>query len=107
MQIIQAQNWFACIKFLGGSKRRYATIGDVIIVSVKEAIPNTKVSKGTFMREVIVQTAKRNTSPPRSYIKFDEFRCIDKWLQNEPIGMYLEFFGPGRQRVEGQEIYRR
>ncbi len=60
-----------CIKVLGGSKRRYASIGDVIVVSVKEAIPNAKVKKGDVVKAVIVRTAKEIGRADGSYIRFD------------------------------------
>ena len=60
-----------CIKVLGGSKRKYASIGDVIVVSVKEAIPNAKVKKGEVMKAVVVRTAKEVGRADGSYIRFD------------------------------------
>ena len=61
-----------CIKVLGGSKRKYATIGDVIVVSVKEAIPRGRVKKGDVMKAVVVRTAKERRRPDGSYIRFDD-----------------------------------
>ena len=81
-----------CIKVLGGSKRRYASVGDVIVVSVKEAIPNSKVKKGDVMRAVIVRTAKEVPRQDGSYIKFDENSAVLINQQNEPIGTRI--FGP-------------
>ena len=60
-----------CIKVLGGSKRKYATVGDVIVVSVKEAMPNAKVKKGSVMKAVIVRTSKELRRKDGSYIRFD------------------------------------
>ena len=60
-----------CIKVLGGTRRKYASIGDIIVVSVKEAIPNAKVKKGEVMKAVIVRTAKEIGRPDGSYIRFD------------------------------------
>jgi large subunit ribosomal protein L14 len=92
----------ACIKVLGGSKRRYATIGDVIIVSVKEAIPNSKVSKGSVMRAVIVRTAKEIRRPDGSYIKFDENSAVLINAQNEPIGTRI--FGPVARELRAKKF---
>ena len=76
----------ACIKVLGGTKRRYASLGDVIIVSVKEAIPNAKVKKGDVMRAVIVRTQKEVRRVDGSYIKFDDNSAVLITPQNEPVG---------------------
>jgi len=81
-----------CIKVIGGSKRRYASVGDVVIVSVKEAIPNSKVKKGSVVRAVIVRTAKEIQRPDGSYIKFDDNSAVLINQQNEPIGTRI--FGP-------------
>ena len=78
-----------CIKVLGGSKRRYASIGDVIVVSVKEAIPNAKVKKGDVAKAVIVRTAKEIGRPDGSYIRFDSNSGVLIDNQNEPIGSPL------------------
>ena len=82
----------SCIKVLGGTKRKYASLGDVIIVSVKEAIPNSKVKKGEVMRAVIVRTVKEVRRQDGSYIKFDENSAVLITPQNEPIGTRI--FGP-------------
>jgi len=66
----------ACIKVLGGTRRKYASLGDVIIVSVKEAIPNSKVKKGDVMRAVIVRTVKEVRRLDGSYIKFDNNSAV-------------------------------
>lgn len=92
----------ACIKVLGGSKRRYASIGDIIIVSVKEAIPNSKVSKGSVMRAVIVRTAKEIRRPDGSHIKFDENSAVLINAQNEPIGTRI--FGPVARELRAKEF---
>jgi len=81
-----------CIKVLGGSKRRYATIGDVIVVSVKEAIPNSKVSKGDVVRAVIVRTKKEISRPDGSSIRFDDNSAVVINKNNEPVGTRI--FGP-------------
>ena len=82
----------SCIKVLGGSKRRYASVGDVIVVSVKEAIPNSKVKKGDVVRAVIVRTAKEIRRADGSYIKFDDNSAVLINQQSEPVGTRI--FGP-------------
>ena len=81
-----------CIKVLGGSKRRYASIGDVIVVSIKEAAPRGKVKKGDVHRAVIVRTAKDIHRPDGSTIRFDTNAAVLVNNQNEPIGTRI--FGP-------------
>jgi large subunit ribosomal protein L14 len=81
-----------CIKVLGGSKRKYAAIGDVIKVSVKEAIPNSKVKKGQVMDAVVVRTSKETRRPDGSYIRFDDNAAVLINNQKEPIGTRI--FGP-------------
>src|SRR5437016_14242999 len=75
----------ACIKVLGGSKRRYASIGDVIVVSVKEAVINAKVKKGEVARAVIVRTKRESKRPDGSYIKFDTTSAALIGKDAEPI----------------------
>lgn len=81
-----------CIKVLGGSKRRFASVGDVIVVSVKEAIPRGRVKKGAVHRAVIVRTAKEISRQDGSTIKFDSNAAVLINKQNEPIGTRI--FGP-------------
>ena len=81
-----------CIKVLGGSKRRYASVGDIVVVSVKEAIPNSKVKKGDVMRAVVVRTLKEINRPDGSYIKFDENAAVILGDKNNPKGSRI--FGP-------------
>ena len=81
-----------CIKVLGGSKRRYASVGDVIVVAVKEAIPNAKVKKGDVSRAVIVRTAKEISRDDGSYIRFDGNSAVLLDKDHEPIGTRI--FGP-------------
>ncbi|HEX4114190.1 MAG TPA: 50S ribosomal protein L14, partial [Stellaceae bacterium] len=81
-----------CIKVLGGSKRKYAVIGDIIVVSVKEAIPRGRVKKGDVHRAVIVRTAKEIRRPDGSAIRFDRNAAVLISPQNEPIGTRI--FGP-------------
>jgi large subunit ribosomal protein L14 len=75
-----------CIKVLGGSRRRYATIGDVIIIAIREAIPNAKVRKGDTARAVVVRTAKEIRRQDGSYIRFDNNAAVLINAQGEPIG---------------------
>ncbi len=81
-----------CIKVLGGSKRRTASVGDIIVVSVKKAIPRGKVKKGDVKRAVIVRTAKEIYRPDGSGIRFDVNACVLINEQKEPIGTRI--FGP-------------
>ena len=81
-----------CIKVLGGSKRKYATVGAVIVVSVKEAMPNAKVKKGSVMKAVIVRTSKELRRKAGSYIRFDTNSAVLINNEGEPIGTRI--FGP-------------
>lgn len=81
-----------CIKVLGGSKRKYASVGDIIVVSVKEAIPRGRVKKGDVMRAVVVRTAKDIRRPDGSAIRFDRNAAVLVNPQMEPIGTRI--FGP-------------
>jgi len=81
-----------CLKVLGGSKRRYARVGDVIVVAVKEAVPNGKVKKGEVQRAVVVRTAKEFRRSDGSSIRFDENAAVLLSKQNEPMGTRI--FGP-------------
>lgn len=81
-----------CIKVLGGSHRRYARVGDIIKVSVKDALPRSKVKKGAVMRAVVVRTAQGVRRPDGSLIRFDENAAVLLNNQNEPIGTRI--FGP-------------
>jgi len=92
----------ACVKVLGGTRRRYATLGDVIIVSVKEAIPHSKVKKGDVMRAVIVRTAKEVRRPDGSYIKFDDNSAVLINPQNDPIGTRI--FGPVARELRAKKF---
>ncbi len=82
----------ACIKVLGGSRRRYAALGDIIVVSVKEAMPHSKVKKGDVMRAVVVRTRKEVRRSDGTYIKFDSNAAVLLNKQNEPVGTRI--FGP-------------
>ncbi len=91
-----------CIKVLGGSKRRYASIGDVVVVSVKEAIPNAKVKKGDVAKAVIVRTAKEIGRSDGSYIRFDSNSGVLVDNQNEPIGTRI--FGPVARELRAKRF---
>jgi large subunit ribosomal protein L14 len=91
-----------CIKVLGGSKRRYATIGDIIVVAVKEAIPNAKVKKGDVAKAVIVRTAKEIGRSDGSYIRFDNNSAVLVDNQHEPIGTRI--FGPVARELRAKRF---
>ena len=91
-----------CIKVLGGSKRKYATIGDIIVVSVKEAIPRSKVKKGDVMRAVVVRTAKGIRRPDGTHIRFDENAAVLITPAMEPIGNRI--FGPVARELRGRNF---
>jgi len=81
-----------CIKVLGGSGRKYARLGDVVVVSVKEAIPNAKVDKGAVLKAVIVRVKKEQRRTDGSYVRFDNNAAVIIDNDNEPIGTRV--FGP-------------
>ena len=91
-----------CVKVLGGSKRRYASVGDVIVVSVKEAAPNSKVKKGQIHRAVIVRTKKELRRKDGSYIRFDKNSAVLISKDNEPLGSRI--FGPVARELRGREF---
>ncbi len=91
-----------CIKVLGGSRRRYASVGDVIVTSVKEAMPNSKVKKGDVMRAVIVRTKKEIARRDGSYIKFDDNSAVLVNQQNEPLGTRI--FGPVARELRAKNF---
>ena len=91
-----------CIKVLGGSKRKYATVGDVIAVSIREAMPNSKVKKGEIARAVIVRTAKEIPRPDGSFIRFDGNSAVLVTQQNEPIGTRI--FGPVARELRAKKF---
>ena len=81
-----------CIKVLGGSGRRYARLGDIVVVSIKEAIPNSKVDKGSVQQAVIVRTRKEQRRKDGSYVRFDNNAAVLITKDNEPMGTRV--FGP-------------
>ena len=91
-----------CIKVLGGSKRKYASLGDVIVVSVKEAIPNAKVKKGDVAKAVIVRTAKEVARPDGTYIRFDTNSAVLINKENEPLGTRI--FGPVARELRAKKF---
>jgi large subunit ribosomal protein L14 len=91
-----------CVKVLGGSRRRYAGVGDVIVVSVKEAAPNGKVKKGQVARAVIVRTRKEVRRSDGSYIRFDTNSAVIINKENEPIGTRI--FGPVARELRARRF---
>jgi large subunit ribosomal protein L14 len=91
-----------CIKVLGGSRRRYAHLGDVIVVSVKEALPNTKVKKGETAKAVVVRTKHDTSRADGSTIRFDENSAVLINAQLEPIGTRI--FGPVARELRGKKF---
>ena len=91
-----------CIKVLGGSKRKYASIGDIIVVSVKEAIPNAKVKKGEVMKAVVVRTAKEIGRADGTYIRFDNNSAVLIDNKKEPVGTRI--FGPVARELRAKKF---
>jgi large subunit ribosomal protein L14 len=91
-----------CVRVLGGTRRRYASIGDEIVVSIREAIPNAKVKKGDVMHAVIVRTAKEIGRPDGSYIRFDNNSAVLIDNQKEPIGTRI--FGPVARELRAKRF---
>jgi len=91
-----------CIKVLGGTRRRYASVGDIIGVSVKEAIPNAKVKKGDVLRAVVVRTKKEVRRADGSYIKFDDNSAVLINAAKEPIGTRI--FGPVARELRAKQF---
>ncbi len=89
-----------CIKVLGGSKRKTAGIGDIVVVAVKDALPNAAISKGDVKRAVIVRTKKEHRRPDGTYIRFDDNACVMIDVNRNPLGKRI--FGPvARELREG------
>ncbi|UCF63150.1 MAG: 50S ribosomal protein L14 [bacterium] len=91
-----------CIRVLGGSERRYASVGDIIVVSVKNAIPNAPVKKGEVSRAVVVRTKKEIRRPDGSYIRFDENAAVLLNEQGEPRGTRI--FGPVARELRDRDF---
>lgn len=91
-----------CIKVLGGSKRRYASVGDVIIASVKESAPNSRIKKGEVTRAVIVRTSKELRRKDGSYIRFDTNSAVIVNKDGEPIGTRI--FGPVARELRAKNF---
>ena len=91
-----------CIKVLGGSKRRFASIGDIIVVSVKEATSNAKVKKGDVLKAVIVRTKKEIVREDGSFVRFDDNSAVIMNANKEPIGTRI--FGPVAKELRGKKF---
>lgn len=93
-----------CIRVLGGSRRRYAGVGDVIVATVKHAIPQAGVKKGDVVKAVIVRTAKERRRPDGSYIRFDDNACVIIDNNNNPRGTRI--FGPVGRELRDHKFMR-
>jgi large subunit ribosomal protein L14 len=93
-----------CIKVLGGSRRRYAGLGDIVVVSVLECLPNTKVKKGEIARAVIVRISQEHRRADGSYIKFDKNSAVLINKEREPIGTRI--FGPVARELRAKRFMR-
>jgi large subunit ribosomal protein L14 len=91
-----------CIRVLGGTRRRYARVGDIIVVTVKEALPHSKVKKGDVMRAVVVRTVKETRRADGSYIKFDDNSAVLINPQGDPIGTRI--FGPVARELRAKRF---
>ena len=91
-----------CINVLGGTRRRYARVGDLIVASVKEAIPTSKVKKGEIVRAVVVRTAKEIGRPDGTYVRFDDNSAVLLNAQMEPLGNRV--FGPVARELRGKRF---
>ncbi len=91
-----------CIQVLGGSKKRYGTVGDIVVASVKEVIPNSKVKKGEVVKAVIVRTRKEIRRTDGSYVKFDDNSAVLINQYNEPIGTRI--FGPVARELRAKKF---
>jgi len=92
----------SCIRVLGGTRRRYARVGDIIVVAVKEALPHSKVKKGDVMRAVVVRTVKETRRSDGSYIKFDDNSAVLITPQGDPIGTRI--FGPVARELRAKRF---
>lgn len=91
-----------CIRVLGGTGRRYASIGDIIVVTVKDAIPNSRVKKGEVRRAVVVRTKKEIGRPDGSYIRFDDNAAVLIDAAREPVGTRI--FGPVARELRAKQF---
>ncbi len=89
-----------CIRVLGGTRRRYAGIGDVIVVTVKEALPNAKVKKGDVLKAVVVRTVKEMRRMDDTWVKFDDNAAVILAANGEPVGTRI--FGPVARELRNQ-----
>jgi len=92
----------SCIRVLGGTRRRYARVGDIVIVAVKEALPHSKVKKGDVMRAVVVRTVKQTRRPDGSYIRFDDNSAVLINPAGDPIGTRI--FGPVARELRAKRF---
>ena len=92
----------SCIRVLGGTRKRYARVGDIIIVAVKEAMPHSKVKKGDVMRAVVVRTVKETRRSDGSYIRFDDNSAVLINPQGDPIGTRI--FGPVTRELRARKF---
>ncbi len=92
----------SCIRVLGGSRRRYASVGDIIVVTVKDAIPNARVKKGEVRRAVVVRTKKGIARTDGSYIRFDDNAAVILDAQKEPVGTRI--FGPVARELRAKRF---
>jgi large subunit ribosomal protein L14 len=91
-----------CIKVLGGSKRKYASIGDIIVVAVKDALPTSNIKKGTVERAVVVRTHKEYRRPDGTYIRFDDNACVIIDTAMNPKGKRI--FGPVARELREKDF---
>ena len=91
-----------CIKVLGGSKRRYSSVGDIIVVSIRDALPNSKVKKGSVMKAVVVRTRKGLRRDDGSLIRFDTNSAVLVDAQKQPIGTRI--FGPVARELRAKKF---
>lgn len=92
----------SCIGVLGGTRKRFATVGDIIVVSVKEAIPNAKVKKGDVMKAVVVRTRKEVRRTDGTFLKFDDNSAVLINNQMEPVGTRI--FGPVARELRAKQF---
>lgn len=91
-----------CIKVIGGSKRRVASVGDIVVVSIKSALPTSKVKKGEVAKAVIVRTKKQIRRPDGSYIRFDDNAAVLVNQNKEPVGTRI--FGPVARELRAKQF---